>query len=304
MEYELIIVRYGEMGLKAKETRRRFESTLVNNIKNALKTKHLSGRIRTERGRIYVYTNQIDESASVLQRIFGITSVSPAIQTKSNMVSMSKLSVNISKETLTKEKNFALRITRTGDHSFSSQDVAVKLGNDIVKATKASVNLTKPDFELFIEIRNENAYIFTEKIRGTGGLPLGTQGKILAIIDKPTSILAAWYLMRRGCKTIFVNVDESNTDILQSFTSKWFAESDVMPLNSKSKNFYENANKLAVKKNCDAIATGHTLCNNPLENLSDIKLLKKHIKLPILYPLIAMEKDEINKKCKELGIPT
>ena len=302
MKYDLIIVRYGEIGLKAKETRRRFESSLVNNIKNALKTKSLSSRIRTERGRIYVYTDQIDKAISVLQKIFGITSISPAVQIKSNMDLMSKLSIKISKENLTEVKNFALRVTRTGEHSFTSQDVAIKLGSDIVKATKSSVNLTKPDFELFIEIRNENAYFFIEKIRGTGGLPLGTQGKVLAIIDKPPSILAAWYLMKRGCKTIFVNTDEANIDTLKAFTSSWFAKSDIKQLNLKSNNFYDDTSKLAIEKNCDAIITGHTLNDNPLENLSEIKLLKQHIKLPILFPLIAMKKDEINKKCKELGI--
>ena len=60
---------------------------------------------------------------------------------------------------------------------------------------------------MFIEIRNENAYFFTEKINGTGGLPSGTQGKILAIIDVPKSILAAWSLMRRGCSIIFLRTN-------------------------------------------------------------------------------------------------
>ena len=86
-------------------------------------------------------------------------------------VKITILAIKISQETLNKEKSFAIRVTRTGNHDFSSQDVAVKIGNAIVKATKATVNLIKPDFELFIEIRNDNSFIFTEKIRGTGGLP-------------------------------------------------------------------------------------------------------------------------------------
>ena len=303
MEYELIIVRYGEIGLKGKETRRHFENILVRNIKNALNIEQVVHKIIKEWGRIYVYTNRIDKSTPVLQRVFGITSISPAVQTQSDMDSMSNLAVRISKETLTREKSFAIRATRTGEHEFTSQDVAVKIGNDVVEATKASVNLTKPDFELFIEIRNENAYIFTEKIRGTGGLPLGTQGKILALIDNPKSILAAWYLMHRGCKTIFLNTNKSNTDALNSFITDWYADSDISMVDPKEKNFYENLNKIASERNCDAIATGHTICDNSQNGLSDIKLLKKHVKLLILHPLIAMEKDEINKECKEIGIP-
>ena len=303
MEYELIIVRYGEIGLKGKETRRHFENILVRNIKNALNIEQVVHKIIKEWGRIYVYTNRIDKSTPVLQRVFGITSISPAVQTQSDMDSMSNLAVRISKETLTREKSFAIRATRTGEHEFTSQDVAVKIGNDVVEATKASVSLTKPDFELFIEIRNENAYIFTEKIRGTGGLPLGTQGKILALIDNPKSILAAWYLMHRGCKTIFLNTNKSNTDALNSFITDWYADSDISMVDPKEKNFYENLNKIASERNCDAIATGHTICDNSQNGLSNIKLLKKHVKLLILHPLIAMEKDEINKECKEIGIP-
>jgi thiamine biosynthesis protein ThiI len=300
VKYELILVRYGEIGLKAKETRKRFEDALVNNIKTALNKEHISNRIKKEWGRIYVYTNQINESLAVLQKIFGITSISPAVQTQSDMDFVSKLAVTFSKEVLNKEKSFALRVTRTGDHEFTSQDVAIKIGSDIVKETKAFVNLTKPDFKLFIEIRDKNAYIFTEKIRGSGGLPLGTQGKIMALIDNPKSILASWYLMRRGCKIIFINTKKSNTEALSSFTSNWYADSDISIFNS-GKDIYENLNKIASERKCDAVVTGYSLGDSQ-HKLSDIKLFKKHIALPILCPLIAMDQDEISKKCKEIGV--
>ena len=303
MEYELILVRYGELALKGNVIRKQFENSLINNIKKTLNTKQVLNKIKKDWGRIYVYTSQINESIPILQKVFGITSVSPAVQTKGDMDAVSKIAVNISKEALAGEKSFAIRATRTGEHEFTSQDVAVKIGNDIVKATKASVDLTNPDFELFIEIRNDNAFLYTEKIRGTGGLPLGTQGIALALIDSPKSILAAWYLMRRGCKIVFVNIKEFNTDALNSFISNWYADSNIFTVD-RGRNLYENLNKIASERNCNAIVTGHILYDHPQNELSDIKLLKKHVKLPILYPLIAMEKDEINKKCKEIGIST
>ena len=304
MEYELIIVRYGEIALKGKTTRRHFENRLVSNIKNALNREQITHRIRKEWGRIYVYTNQINKSMDVLQKIFGIVSMSSAVQTQSNMNSMSNLAVSISKDALTEEKTFAIRATRVGNHKYTSQDVAVELGNDLVKATKASVNLTKPDFKLFIEIRDERAYIFTEKIRGTGGLPLDTQGKLLALIDGSDSILAAWYLMRRGCTIIFVNINKSTTDTLNSFITNWYAEPEVTMIDPKQSPLYENLNKIASERNCDAVVTGHTICEVSQNELSDIKLMKKHINLPILHPLIAIGKEDINKKCRGLGIPT
>jgi len=301
VKHELILVRYGEIGLKAKETRKRFENVLVNNIKTALNKEHISNRIKKERGRIYVYTNQINESLAILHKIFGITSISPAVQIQSDMNCLSKLAVTFSKEVLNKEKSFALRVTRTGDHEFTSQDVAIKIGSDIVKETKAFVNLTKPDFELFIEVRNKNAYLFTEKIRGAGGLPLGTQGKILAIIDKPQSLLAAWHLMRRGCKAIFLNTDSSNVEMLNTFMDKWYVKSDIITIDQKEK-FYETANNIASENGCDAIVTGHSIITK--NDIIDITTFKKHAMFPVLHPLISMNEDEINKKSKEIGIPT
>jgi thiamine biosynthesis protein ThiI len=302
VKYELIIVRYGEIGLKSRTTRKNFEKSLVNNIKNALRTKQVPNTIKREWGRIYVYTNQTSKSIPILQKVFGITSISPAVQTQSTMDAMSKLSVNISKEFLTKEKSFAIRVTRTGKHEFTSQDVAIKIGSDIVKLTKAGVNLTKPDFELFIEIRNQNAFIFTEKIRGTGGLPLGTQGKVLSVIDSPKSLLAAWYLMRRGCRTDFAVTTKINEDILQSFTENWNAHADIIRVIAHGKELYKNLNKIAQEKYCDAIVTGYTLYETKSNCLSDIKLLKQYTEIPILNPLIVMDEKTINKKCKEIGL--
>ena len=300
MKYNLLIIRYGELALKGKETRRRFENTLINNIKKALDFEQIQFKITRNRGRIYVYSNQIDKCTLILQKIFGITSISPASQTNDEISSISQLSRSISKEFITKQKSFALRVTRTGTHNYSSQDIAIKIGNDIVKMTKAKVNLNKPDFELFIEIRDKCAYIFTQKILGPGGLPMGTQGNVLALITHPTSILASWYIMRRGCKIFFVNSNNNYTQTLKSFIRNWYANSDISIVNVNKKNYYKNIQRISYEKNCDAIVTGNCLFNN--DEFLNIKLLKKHINLPILHPLIAMEMEQIIQKCKQIGI--
>ena len=64
-------------------------------------------------------------------------------------------------------------------------------------------------------------------------MPLGTQGKILAIIDKPQSLLAAWYLMRRGCEAIFLNTDSSNVEMLNTFMDKWYVKSDIITIDER-----------------------------------------------------------------------
>ena len=301
MNYNLTLIRYGELSLKSKYVRRSFESTLVRNIKEAFLSNNITCKIEKEWGRIYLNTNEISKGLDVLKRIFGITSFSPVVKTSSEIDQISNYSIQISQKYLSKNKTFALRVTRNGKHDYTSQDVAVKIGNNIVNATQANVNLTKPDFELFIEVRNKNAYLFTEKIRGVGGLPLGTQGKILAIIDKPQSLLAAWYLMRRGCKAIFLNTDSSNVEMLNTFMDEWYVKSDIITIDQKEK-FYETANNITSGEGCDAIVTDHSIITK--NDIIDITTFKKHAMFPVLHPLIAMNEDEINKKSKEIGIPT
>ena len=299
MEYELIIVRYGELSLKSKYVRNSFETTLIRNIKEAFISNSTACKVKREWGRIYLQIVDFSKGLDILKQIFGITSFSPAVKTSSDVGQILNYSIKISKKHLNRNKTFALRVTRIGKHNYTSQDIAKKIGNNIVEATNAKVNLKKPDFELFIEIRDKSAYIFTEKIRGVGGLPLGTQGKVLSVIDAPHSLLAAWYLMCRGCKIVFVNNKLSNKKMLNTFIDKWYAKSKIIETDQNEK-LYETVNNLASENRCNAIVTGHAIATK--NDIQDIKKLKKYFTIPVLHPLISMETDEINKKCKEIGI--
>jgi thiamine biosynthesis protein ThiI len=303
VKFELILVRYGEIGLKAKETRKRFENTLINNIKNALNIEQIPNKIKREWGRVYVYTEYIDRVIPVLKRVFGITSVSPASFTESNMIFISKMSLYISKFFITPERSFALRVTRTGNHDFTSQDVAIKVGKAIEKSTNVKVNLSNPDVELFIEVRDDFSYFFTEKIRGTGGLPLGSQGKVLALIEDSKSILAAWYLLKRGCAVVFAITNKKILDSLNSFTSYWYVKPTIVFIDSK-KNLFNELNKLVIDYKCDSIVTGHALIDNQESVISEIANFKKHLKSVLLNPLIGMNKEEIKKKIEGIGLST
>lgn len=299
MKHELIIIRYSEIALKAKYTRKTFENILIKNIKNTLKTKNIPHKIEKQYGRIYLYTKKINTTIKILQKIFGIKNISPAIKTKSNINDITKKSVEVLKEKIKKNQTFALRVTREGKHEYTSQDIAVQVGDAIVKNTKAKVNLTKPDHTLYIEIRKENTFLFEKKIPCPGGLPLGTQGNILAITTKKETILAAWYLMRRGCNIVFITTDKKIEKTIQNFLKKWFIKPQIFHIKN-NKQLDKKIRKIITEKQCNAIVTEHTLYNKNFIN--DIKQLKKQFKLPILQPLIAMNKNEIQKKSKEIGL--
>jgi len=298
VNFDLIIVRYGEIALKGKQIRRRFEDTLISNIKNVFKQENLKVRFKKEWGRIYIYSANISECLKILQKTFGIISISPAFKTISDINKISKIAVDISKEKINENKSFAVRATRTGNHDFSSQDVSIRLGNDIIKKTKASVNLSNPEFILYVEIRDKNSYIFTEKIFCVGGLPLGTQGSIITLIDSYSSILAAWYLMKRGCKITFLIKNKAYESTLRNFLKKWYIKPNIQITNKK-----ESLSKIIGQDFFDAVVTNHSLFEKDENTLKEMKQIKKDIKIPILSPLISMTKDEINSNCKKIGLP-
>ncbi|RLF39067.1 MAG: hypothetical protein DRN12_07480 [Thermoplasmata archaeon] len=297
VKYDILVIRYGELALKAKYTRRRFEGVLKKNISLALDIEGIPHSINSEWGRIYVETDYIENSIPVLKKIFGITSFSPAIRTVATIEDISNLAVKLSKELLSREKKFALRVTRTGEHTFSSKDIAVYVGGEIRKNTQASVDLTNPDIELFIEIRERYAYIFTERIPGPGGLPLGTQGTVIAYIDKPIALLAAWYILKRGCKTIFYNTYKR--ELLEKFVEKWYIP---YPEIIDSEYSIERLKDILMEKNCLAIITAHTLSNDPIKTIKDLENLKRNVNLPILSPLLVLTPKEIEAQYKNMGI--
>jgi thiamine biosynthesis protein ThiI len=301
MNYDVIILRYGELSLKSTYVRKYFETILIRNIKNAFTKENIPVVVKTERGRIYLATTEIPKSIKILPRIFGIVSFSPAIQTTSALQDMSMIAQHLTKNNLNKQKSFAIRATRIGTHPFTSQDVAIQIGNDIVHATHAKVDLNTPDFELFIEIREKKSFLFTEKIKGVGGLPLGTQGTVLTLMTHPSSLLAAWYLMRRGCNSIIVTMNQSNMKTIRSFLTHWYADAEILSIDQTKKDFYHQLSSIVSEKKCDALVTDHTF-EKPALAVSDIAQFKKNSVVPILSPLLTMTQKEIENQCKNRGI--
>jgi tRNA uracil 4-sulfurtransferase len=198
-----ILVRYGEIGIKSDRVRSRYEHALVNNIEKALGFCEIPfDAVDRDFGRIFVHTREA-AAAPAVARVFGVVSVSPVQTSVATLDAMKDAALRIISPLLTEGKSFGIRARRTGTHDYSSKDIGVTVGGAIEKATGAPVRLTKPDVPLFVEVRAERAYIYTEVIRGVGGLPLGTQGKVIALIsggiDSP---VAAWLMMKRGCTIV------------------------------------------------------------------------------------------------------
>ena len=199
----MIIVRYGEIGLKSPQTRRVMEQRLVENIKTVVGGKP----IRRERGRIYIESGS-REDAERVARVFGVVSTSVAVKTTSDAETLISDAVIQAKKVIDEETKFAVRARRKGSHPYKSMEIAGVIGAEIKDATGATVDLTNPDVTIHVEIRDKAAYIFHEIIAGVGGMPLGTQGRVVALvsggIDSP---VAAWMMMKRGVEVVALFMD-------------------------------------------------------------------------------------------------
>lgn len=265
----LLLIRYGELGLKSRTVRRSFENALAENIRMLLKDEGIKARVWPEFGRIYVATDS--NPIPVLKRVFGITSFSPVIETSSKIEDITHVALELSKN-LSAEKSFAIRCRRAGKHDYTSQQLAAIVGEAIRKSANARVDLDSPDFELFIEVRENKAFLFTKKIQGPGGLPLGTQGSAVARMEHENDMLAAWLMMKRGVDIIPVGKEEFAAPLM-----KWGLKNPVLS---------GELEKIADEGRAEAIVTGDVL--------EEIKPTESPV--PFIYPLIGMEQEWIREK--------
>lgn len=280
MDYDTVIVRYGEIFLKSDPVMREFENRLVENLHSAAG----EGRISRRRHRLYIHPGDPEETAVRVSLVFGVVSASPAKRCK--ISDISDIAVRLAKERITPNNKFAVRCERTGKHDFSSKDIEVRLGSDIVKATGAGVNLTRPDVTVSIEIRDNEAFVFHEKVQGVGGLPYGTQGKVLALIDCPNSYLAAWMMARRGCEVIAVGkICGEKLGILEKYTAKKIRaiEKEISP---------DHIEEIAKGEGAHGVVSADTL--------ETIKT--RRFAVPLYTPLIGLSDEEIEGLRTRIGI--
>lgn len=221
-QYNLILIRYNEIWLKSQKVKIRMLKILMNNIKNMLNREGISFhkyQLSKDSARIFFFFNNedISNAIEVLKNTFGIHSLSPALRTSSDLKNITKRTIELCEEVLQKGDTFALRVKRSGKHEFSSRDVAVEVGKAILDEysnLNLKVNLSNPKKKIFIEVRNEFAYIFTQIIKSKwGGLPIETNKKILVMdVGRVNDIIAGFLLMRRGCEIypVLFNLTENN----------------------------------------------------------------------------------------------
>ena len=199
----LLLVRYGELALKSPPVRREFESTLRRNILDQFMREGIPGRIRSDRGHLYVETDNAATGVRLVRRVFGVTSVSPVVEVASDPEVIRTTLLDLAESSLRPGVRFAVRARRTGQHAFTSQQLAGDLGGAVLERYAdrgLAVDLDRPEVELAVEVRGPRTYLSLERFEGPGGLPLGVAGRLVALVDGPRGALGAFFMMKRGCR--------------------------------------------------------------------------------------------------------
>ncbi|MDH5201455.1 MAG: THUMP domain-containing protein, partial [Candidatus Bathyarchaeota archaeon] len=207
-----ILVAYGEIALKSRRVRGGLERLLARQIEERLRRGGFpDARALRRFGRIYVEGVTAD-AAHIIADVFGVVSAMPAVRTGSELDSIIELTVEVASERIGDGQSFAVRPNVVGEHPYSSRDLAVEVGSAVLGATGGRgvhVDLSQPDVTLYLEVRDRDAFAYTEVVRGVGGLPYGSQGRLVSLfsggIDSP---VAAWLMMRRGVEVIPLLMDQ------------------------------------------------------------------------------------------------
>jgi len=200
----VLLVRFGEIALKSRYVRRQLRDRLVGNIQDLFAAEGVECVTEADEARIYVGVDDPARARSILGRVFGIVSISPATEGHGDLETLKRLAVEEAKRAgLGPGVTFAVRPRRVGSHPFTSQDLGKEIGGAILDAFPgAKVNLGAPAVEIHVEVRENRGFVFREFWEGPGGLPLGSQGRALAVVDGEPGMVAAWMAMKRGCRVV------------------------------------------------------------------------------------------------------
>lgn len=321
----MILLRYGEITIKGRN-RSRFEKAAYEHVKAVL-APFPQARIIKEFGRLYIEANgePIQEMIQVLRHVFGIVSLSPVKRAPSEFDAVLKTAMEMVEEYNpvpgTTFKVTARRAWKKFPHT--SQELNHLVAAPILKEfPNLSVNVRQPLFNLHVEVREENTYVFHEVIPTAGGFPLGSNGKGMLLlsggIDSP---VAGYQALKRGLEIEAVHfhsfpftserAKQKVVDLAQILanyagrirvhmvpftevqTKLHQAGEEHLTITLMRRSMLRIASMLADKRKALALVTGDSLGQVASQTLGSMNVIGRATELPLLRPLITMDKEEI-----------
>ncbi len=240
-QYNLILIRYGEIWLKSQKVKIRMLKILINNIRKMLKKRNIpfhKYQLSKDSSRVlFFFKNEdIPRALEVIKNVFGIYSASPALRTSNRLENICERAIEVGRYILKKGDKFAIRVKRSGKHDYTSMDVAKIVGKTILDTfsnLELKVNLTSPKKVIFVEIRDDFSYIFTDIIKSNwGGLPIENQKKVVVMdIGRLNDLISSFLLMKRGCVIYPVLFEIThNKKAFNIWKSNWKELAQYVPL--------------------------------------------------------------------------
>lgn len=319
-----LAVSFGEIFLKGRN-RNTFYKTAINNIKRNIRDIGYDDMFQ-ESSKLYIKADRdkFDRLIKEIKKVFGIVYISEVVRCEKTVEDISKTSIDLVKYyDFDKDMTFKVESKRT-DKSFAltSPKLSAKIGGDILgKYKDLKVDIHKPDFTVFIDVKSK-AYIYIKRVEGLGGLPLGSGGEGLLLLSGGIDSPVAGFLMaKRGMNINAIHFHSypftskrahqkamDLAKILSAYTGKMTVYSvnlaEIYKAISKncprrettilSRRFMMRiANKISEKYSYQALITGESLGQVASQTIESVSVINDSSKLPILRPLIAMDKKDI-----------
>jgi len=301
-------------------------SELICNVESVLNGADIETEIVKDRSKVFIETTETEKTLSVIQRVFGVARATPCMHIELNKIHDAILSVS---EEFTKQGLFP--IIKFADSKSLSVKEATQVFN--LKDLSQSRDEFTKTIDVNVEIVEDSCYVYTSHlaVAGPGGLPIGAMGRVVCLvsggIDSP---VAAWMMMKRGCPITILFAyfpmggDESD---LKRFINvvrelhKWHIgremqvyvyrhDQNLIAFRKIALKFtcvlcrrmmYRVANALASIVGAKAIVTGENLAQVASQTLQNLNVINQASKLPVLRPLIGLDKEEIIKIAKRIG---
>ena len=329
---QLILLRFsGDITIKARGTRFQFVRRLLSNLRDALASEGVAPRIQLSHNRMLI---EVADAAVMpaLARVFGVQSLSPVERrVPTQLAAIVAAGVECFRERVA-GKRFAVRARRVGDRAqigVSAHAVEVELGAALLPFA-AGVDLDAPELTVGVELLERETYLFCERVPGLGGLPLGVEGRAIALFSGGfDSAVAAWYLLKRGVALDYVFCNLGGETHLQGvlrvariLASRWsygdrpaFHVVDfsavVADLQARAaKRFWQvllkrlllrAAERIAATGRAVAIVTGDAVGQVSSQTLQNLAVISRATPEPILRPLVGFNKDEIIAVAEKIG---
>ena len=334
-EQNILIVRCGEVALKGMN-KPYFERMLADRIRTNLRG--FEGvDVKRHEGLIFVRADKrlsMDAIIKETTKVFGVASVSKAIEAEPELDKISEAAVGYMTELINTRgvKTFKVEAKRA-DKNFpvKSPEIGRIIGAKILIGCKVlKVDVHDPDVLLHVDVRHDRTYIYEGKVSGFGGLPLGTNGKGMVLlsggIDSP---VAAWMMAKRGMLIEAVHFHsypytspraqqkvEELAGILASYCGRFKMHViNLLPIQEQivmncpeeettilvRRFMMKIAERIAEKRDCMMLITGENLGQVASQTAEALVVTDASVTKPVMRPLIAMDKVDIMEKAKEIG---